>query len=868
VGKIINNKNPKLVFIVALFLFLLGILPLLQKCNKVTNNTGIINTNKERDLKISDPTEYLIISPFIIDDDGNGDYTWSQAVNETWCNGSGIWGDPYIIEKVKVEGQGAPLTSGIHIKNSDVYFVIRDSMIYNFGQSSGSSSAGIKFENVNNGKIYRNNCSYNSVGIRLKDSNNNTISENIASKNTAWGIALFYSNNNTLSNNKANFNNVENSNDGIELQQSNGNVIISNEVIGNGMCGISLDANSNSNNILNNTALFNGDKGIEVVGGDFNLIQGNNVSFNYYGVFVSNGNFIIIMENYLEQNEDYAIQIFFSANNLIFDNDLQDNGGGIRVLESLNQTLLGNIMTGSGIELFPRTLDEATSHYIDTTNTLNGNPVFFYVNETGLELVNFLNVSQIILANCDYSLISNTYLDQIELHFSTNSIINNNSVSNNSKNGIILTNSIGTIISGNILLNKTTAINLWYSNNSEILNNIINDNYVGIHLIYSNNNTIFMNNMNNNDYGIGLETSIDNKILQNTIHQGITGIIFLYGCKYNLISHNIIDSPDIGIYLLSLPGLGGNNYNIFVENTIKNCEQIGIYFVNYLPNENNLFYENFFINNGLHVYYDLGISFNNWNTTDIGNYWDDYAGFDANDDGIGDTPYTRVGMRDNYPIWFDGPTIVLTTPVNYTILADPPDYIIEISDPNLDTMWYSINKSDYKYVIYNNGSINLSAWSSLNEGEMSIRFYANDTFSNTNYEEVVFIKDTTPPKITILAPNHRDFVNFLAPNFTIEVEELHLDALWYTIDNGKNNISFTSNSTIDQTSWETLWNNLSNNDEITLQFYAIDAAGNVGFAEITLIRFDPSDLLIPGYNVFILFVLGVVSIIFLLAKKK
>jgi len=71
VGKIINNKNPKLVFIVALFLFLLGILPLLQKCIKVTNNTGIINTNKERNLKINDPTEYLIIFPFIIDDNGN-----------------------------------------------------------------------------------------------------------------------------------------------------------------------------------------------------------------------------------------------------------------------------------------------------------------------------------------------------------------------------------------------------------------------------------------------------------------------------------------------------------------------------------------------------------------------------------------------------------------------------------------------------------------------------------------------------------------------------------------------------------------------------------------------------------------------------
>ncbi|GAI90489.1 unnamed protein product, partial [marine sediment metagenome] len=50
---------------------------------------------------------------------------------------------------------------------------------------------------------------------------------------------------------------------------------------------------------------------------------------------------------------------------------------------------------------------------------------------------------------------------------------------------------------------------------------------------------------------------------------------------------------------------------------------------------------------------------NFWDNGTIGNYWDDYAGLDANDDGIGDTPYMipgTVGDQDNYPVWDDGPT--------------------------------------------------------------------------------------------------------------------------------------------------------------------------------------------------------------------
>ena len=45
---------------------------------------------------------------------------------------------------------------------------------------------------------------------------------------------------------------------------------------------------------------------------------------------------------------------------------------------------------------------------------------------------------------------------------------------------------------------------------------------------------------------------------------------------------------------------------------------------------------------------------NYWDNGEIGNYWDDYDGVDADNDGIGDTPFNITGSAgsiDNYPIW-------------------------------------------------------------------------------------------------------------------------------------------------------------------------------------------------------------------------
>ena len=63
---------------------------------------------------------------------------------------------------------------------------------------------------------------------------------------------------------------------------------------------------------------------------------------------------------------------------------------------------------------------------------------------------------------------------------------------------------------------------------------------------------------------------------------------------------------------------------------------------------------NYFINNIRHAF-DDAINDNDWNNTEIGNYWDNYTNVDKDDDGIGDEPHVFNGGTDYLPIWDDGP---------------------------------------------------------------------------------------------------------------------------------------------------------------------------------------------------------------------
>jgi len=163
----------------------------------------------------------------------NSEFTSENSVN----SGSGTESDPYIIEDLDIDASTA---EGINIRNTTVYFIIRNCVIHN-GKSN--EHGGIFLYNVTNGKI-DNVTSYNNFdGIYLVSSSNNTITKCTVYDNSFVGIMLYVSSdNNTVSNCSI----YDNSEMGIWLLYSSNNNIISKCALYNNYVGILSEYSSNT----------------------------------------------------------------------------------------------------------------------------------------------------------------------------------------------------------------------------------------------------------------------------------------------------------------------------------------------------------------------------------------------------------------------------------------------------------------------------------------------------------------------------------------------------------------------------------------------------------------------------------------------
>ena len=68
-----------------------------------------------------------------------------------------------------------------------------------------------------------------------------------------------------------------------------------------------------------------------------------------------------------------------------------------------------------------------------------------------------------------------------------------------------------------------------------------------------------------------------------------------------------------------------------------------------------------------------------------------------------------------------------------------------INEPNLDTIWYSINNNEKILISNTSGFIDQEVWDVWGNGTIIIKFYANDTVNNIAYNEVLINKDIIPP---------------------------------------------------------------------------------------------------------------------------
>ena len=555
--------------------------------------------------------------------------------------------------------------------------------------------------------------------------------------------------------------------------------------------------------------------------------------------------------------------------------------GGIKLENSNNGTLTNNNCSNNqnyGILVF---------NFCDN-NTLSGNTAFNNT-DTGILFISNCNNNTIsgntannntrdgmYLSESDYNKITgntanNNTWDGIRFDFSCdNNTISRNTASDNNLNGIQLSQCDYNIITGNTASDNTfNGINLLNSNNNTILENIANDNIqYGIYLYQSKNNTISGNTANGNQNGIYLETSCDfNTFSGNTANGNQYGIFFYYDCDNNTISGNIACNNTLyGIILTGIP-IGTCDNNTLSENTASNNDYVGICLGH---SNDNILHENFFLKNGIHAI-DDGTD-NKWNSTTIGNYWDNHTGPDTNPkDGIVDIQYNISGSAesiDYLPIAEDGaPVIVINSPTSSDVFGEnAPSFDVIITDDYLDEMWYTLDGGINNYTFIENGIINQTAWAAKTEGSVTITFYAIDIPRNIGIAEVSVVKDTTAPIIVINSPTDAEEFGTQAPLFNITVIDDHLDSMWYSLDGGVTTYVFTNNTVFNQTAWTAL-----SEGDVTITFYARDLAGNEASEAVTVVK--TASGLDPGIVIVIVVVsvvggVAVISVIYIFMKKR
>ncbi|MBI5000507.1 MAG: right-handed parallel beta-helix repeat-containing protein [Euryarchaeota archaeon] len=206
-------------------------------------------------------------------------------------------------------------------------------------------------------------------------------------------------------------------------------------------------------------------------------IQNNLIERNHgNGIYIGVANNIRIENNSIKNNL-MGIYVSVSTGIMIADNNFSGNQSeDVLIGQSKNITFKRNIFT-SGFNFEMGRLDEFTDFNIDSSNIINGKPIYYLKNQIGGVVPN--DAGQVILANCSEFIIENLNLNPTKTR------------------GIILGFSNNNTIRNNILSGFNTAISILGSSSNFIYNNTIKDCYFGI-IIAGSNNTLYHNSFINN----------------------------------------------------------------------------------------------------------------------------------------------------------------------------------------------------------------------------------------------------------------------------------------------------------------------------------------------------------------------------------
>jgi parallel beta-helix repeat protein len=446
---------------------------------------------------------------------------------------------------------------------------------------------------------------------------------NLQISNTDTGIQMSYVDNSTIAHNS-----ISDSAYGIGLRKSDNLTLEWNDVTNHYFTGIYGDQ-AYDVILSNNTISSNGRFGIELMANRLTMID-NTIASNggreygpWDGVRVWGGSQATFLRNKVSSNQGMGINLAFTD----------------------SATFKANEFTSDGIGIYMGWTDLYMNYEITTDNLVNGKPVYYYKDCSGLDIDGW-QVGQLILAGCSDVMISNLSITDtdygISLHRVDDVSVTSSNVSDN-LDGIYVSYSDNVIITGTTVFNNSAN---------------------GISIVESNSVTLKGNNISFNQY--------------NGVYLSYSGFIDVKG---NNISSNGEGSVNVH---------GSDNAtswgNMFFGNGIGFLMDFG---------RDNLVHSNLFMENAVQAVDNAG-SLNRWNGTynfgPGGNFWSDYSGPDqckgpnqddcTGWDGFGDVPFIIDGdSQDNYPLILPGavpaldnwpPTVTITYPSDGQTLTSSP----------------------------------------------------------------------------------------------------------------------------------------------------------------------------------------------------
>jgi parallel beta-helix repeat protein len=357
--------------------------------------------------------------------------------------------------------------------------------------------------------------------------------------------------------------------------------------------------------------------GIDLYISNSNNITGNALAHNGNGIFLEYSGYNIVRGNLITDN-NYGVVLKISTGNILRSNNITDN--------SYNMGIYGiddDLFSFGSVSLSSFLQD------IDSTNTVNGKPVYYWVNQRGNRIPE--DAGFVAAVNCSRITVSNIRptknVQGILFAFTTNSVLQNLTVVDNE-----------------------VGVHLVCSDNNTITASNVTGNEFGISLYYSSRNNFTQNIVTENDYfGVGLGIGLAGGSMTMFPPTTITSEGNLF--RGNMISHNEYLWGG-GLWLTN----PGTRYTVIVDNNITGNSN-GVHL---RESSNNSIYHNNFVDNYPQVYVETSGYSNFWDNGVEGNYWSNYTGVDVKSgfyqnetgsDGIGDTPHIiDANNADNRPL--------------------------------------------------------------------------------------------------------------------------------------------------------------------------------------------------------------------------